>query len=403
MSILWKYLPPLASDYSGVASILFGMNSLNILYSPGSCDKSIVEVDEIRSFYDRNFFITNLNDVDIVVGIEKRLKKILKQRDLSKFDFISILGTPITSLTGVSLENICINLERELQIPVIFFETSGFDSYSIGVSKGLLKLAERLIDKFDDDTTVDQINIIGYTPLVLGDEKRLNELIAFLNNKFFKVNIFGGTGFNYNSMKLSSKAKLNLAITEEGVKLAKILKDKYSIPYILDLPVGITGMNNFLSSIEETLDISIEGKKELEHINKNLNYKNRTIKKSVLIVGEPFVSLSIKSCLQRDFGIKDISIISNIKRDARSAKLFKDEKYAQVKFLGNETEIYKTIGTADVLIADPIYKNFLPCHNEIKFIPIPYIGLSGREFAHIEYDYIGVGGYNYLKKYLEDI
>lgn len=403
MSILWKYIPPLASDYSGIASVLYGMNSLNILYSPGSCDGPIVEVDEIRNLHDRHFFTTKLNDIDIVVGIEERLVKMLRQKDLSKFDFVSISGTPITNITGVSLERICLKLEKEFQIPVIYFETSGFESYPIGISKGILKLAEKLIDKFDDDTIDDQINILGYSPLILGDERHLSELIIFLNNNSFAVNVFGGSGFSSNSMVLSSKARLNLVISEEGVELADLLKAKYGIPYILGLPVGITGMNSFFSRIEEVINISLRGKEVLEYSYDNLNYNEEIANKKVLIIGEPFVSLAIKNCLQEDFSIKNVSIISDIKNDIKSESLFLGNKYVDVEFLEDETGITEKINSAEILIADPIYERFLSLHSQIKFIHLPHIGLSGREFAHIDYEYIGINGFNYLKTHLEDL
>jgi len=404
MSISWKYLPPLASDFSGVSSILFGMNSLNIIYSPGSCDGPIVEVDEIRDLNDRSFFTTKLSDVDIVVGIEKKLIKALEDMDLNEFEFISILGTPIANLTGVSLGRICSSLERKFNIPVIFFETSGFESYPIGVSEGFLKLGEKLIDRFINDIpTVDEINILGYTPLALGDESHLKELITLLKENAFHVNIFGGSEANLNSMRLSSKAKLNIVISEEGMALAQFLREKYGIPHILKLPVGITEMHSFVNRIEQMLGITIKGKAQLEYNNRHLNWDKVIINKNVFIIGEPFVSLAIKECLQKDFGIKNISIMSNIQKRTKSQTLFLEDRYDEVKCLESETQIAEDMDSTDIVIADPLYERFLPQHSKIKFIPIPHLGLSGREFAHMDYEYIGSGGFNYFKRHLEKL
>ena len=70
---IWNCLPPLASDYSGVSSILYGLNALNILYTPSGCIHPIVEVDEIRNLSNSLLYKTNLKEIDVITGIEEKL------------------------------------------------------------------------------------------------------------------------------------------------------------------------------------------------------------------------------------------------------------------------------------------------------------------------------------------
>lgn len=400
MKTVGKHVPPVASDYSGVCSIVFAMNSFNILYSPGGCRHPIVEVDENRNFFDTYLFATKLNDVDVVQGTEEKLIDNLKNIDLRNFTFISLIGTPITSFTGINLKRIARKIEKETGKMVVPFETNGFESYPVGISNGYLKLGEKLINKYDTDSSAIQINILGYNPLVLGNDRHLKRLLQVLSGRAVKLNILGYKGEGLQSMAISSKAKLNLVISEEGVKLAEFLKKEYSIPYIVKLPVGITEMKNFFLILEKELDICFNIKDQTEYRQANPGLRGNAANRTVLIIGEPFVSIAIKDCLEKDFGMKKISIISNIKRGTKSEALFSGARYAKVNFEKSESKIMDSIDCAEILIADPIFLNLVPENQKIKFISLPHFGLSGREFAQIEYEYIGINGFNYLKNFL---
>ncbi|MDT3699795.1 MAG: hypothetical protein RO469_10225 [Thermincola sp.] len=46
-----------------------------------------------------------------------------------------------------------------------------------------------------------------------------------------------------------------------------------------------------------------------------------------------------------------------------------------------------------------LYENLLMKEGRSQsFIPFPYVALSGREFANMNYEYIGRGGFDYIKR-----
>lgn len=401
MMNLCKYLPPIASDYSGVSSIVFEMNSLNILYSPGGCDHSIIEIDETRNFFETSFLSTSLNEIHVITGAENEFMESLKKIDVSTFDFISLIGTPISALTGVDFNSIALKIEKELKIPVVVFNTSGFESYPIGISEGLFKLGEKFLKESNVDLKEDYINVIGYTPFVLGNRVHLDELFEVLHSSSYKINTFGEDGYSLNDIKLLSKAKINIVISLEGLKLAKYMKEKFNIPYILELPIGMTGMRNYIDVLEE-FNISIDKDIRLRYSNIDIGNNYKLDDKKVFIIGEPFIATVIEKCLKEDFTMKNISILSIIKKGTNSEKFYVNNGYSEVKFFEEEKKILEEISSADIIIADPIFQNFISYENNVKFIPLPYLGFSGREFSHIDYEYIGGKGFNYFKKYLEN-
>lgn len=398
MSVVRKYIPPLASDYSGVCAIVFAMESLNILYSPGGCSHPVAEVDEGRNLFDTTLFGTRMNDADVAQGSDEKLIKALKEMDLSPFPFISLIGTPIPDLIGLNLERSARRVEKELNKPVVFFESNGFESYPIGIADSYLKLADRCLDFSDGKSPEKQINIIGYNPFVWGDDRHLCRLVDYFSGSSLKFNLLGCKQEGCRSNTISPGAQLNLVISEEGTKLARELKEKYAIPYLSGLPVGITEMYQFLSGLEQALDISLPAKAKVEK--ERSKYRRDLYRKKVLIIGEPFFSLALRKCLQKDFGMEKICLVSLLKKESKSQALFAKPKYAGVWFLKSEEEIRESAAWADVVIADPVFKRMLPAEPDKIFIPMPYCGLSGREFTDLAYDYIGIEGFNYLNKYL---
>ncbi len=113
-------------------------------------------------------------------------------------------------------------------------------------------------------------------------------------------------------------------------------------------------------------------------------------------------SSDIKKCLKEDFAMKNISILSTIKKGTNSENFYINNRYSEVKFFEEEKKLLEEISSGDIIIADPIFQNFIPYENKVKFIPLPYLGFSGREFSHIDYKYIGEKGFNYFKKYLKN-
>lgn len=402
MSKMWKYIPPLASDYSGVCSILFAMESLLVLYSPGGCGQPIVEVDETRNLSDIYLVQTEWNDAEVVEGTEEKLIQDLKTMDLSRFAFISLIGTPIPDLMGVNLQRYARRIEQEVKKPVLVFATNGFESYPSGMAEGYLNLARRSIHWSAEDSSAIQINILGYNPLVWGEDRHLRTLLEYFAGAPLKVNVWGGGKAVFGNTEFSPQARLNLVITEEGVKLAEELQEKHGIPYLVKFPVGITEMGEYLKTLEKELAIYFPAKARVDRAKSKLETKRQNLNKKVLIIGEPFVSVALEKCLVNDFGIAETTVVSLVKKDTKAAELFANDRYVKVYFPESQAGILARAEQADIIIADPILEQVLQSRKKY-FIPLPYCGLSGREFSRSAYDYVGIQGFDYLEKYFQQI
>ena len=400
MNKLYKLMPPFASDYAGVCSVLFELNSLDILYTPGGCSHPIIEADEIRSFSNKSFFSSNLTDIDVIMGVEDKFIANLQAliSNNCSVDFVSIIGTPVSTITGVNFQILAKELERRTGIPVLVFNTSGFESYVVGIYNALLQLGERFVDK--EAKKKNYINIIGYTPLLMGHKAHLDECLRVLEHCGLEVMFFSLIGNNLKTIKHASKAVLNVVLSPEGIGLAKYLEEKFNTPYILQIPVGLYGMNNLLHLLEKQLGIAIDETIKAEYKINAINISSSNPNNNVLIIGEPLMSIAISECLKKDFGIQQVSIVSQIKTEGQIEQIYANSIFSQIKFLGDEDDLINYVGATDIVIADPLYKNLINEEGGVAFIPLPYVALSGKKFADMNYDYIGKGGFNYFRNYI---
>lgn len=400
MNKLWKAIPPFAGDYSGVCSILYELNSLNVLYTPGGCSHPIVEVDEIRSFGDMSFYRTGMNDIEVIMGAEDKFVEEVESllAKTPKVDFVSIIGTPVSSITGVHFQRMAEELEGRTGKPVVFFNTDGFESYVSGIYDALLKLAERFTVKGERNSK--QINILGYTPPALGHKFHLDEWVKLLENEGLKVNFFA-SGKSLKAIKHASEAAVNIVISPEGIGVAEYLKEEFEIPYIMDIPIGLHGMGRVLNSLGRHLEIDFNEIVKEKYMLSNTDTLNADTDKKVLIIGEPLLSVAVDECLKQDFGISQVTVVSNISDKGKASRIYQWSTFSQVVFLEDEEDVLRYIRETDIVIADPLYENFFGEEGrKIIFIPLPHVGLSGREFAGLNYEYIGRSGFEYFKKYV---
>jgi nitrogenase molybdenum-iron protein alpha/beta subunit len=404
MSKVHKYIPPVAADYSGACSVLFEMNTLCILYTPSGCIHPIVEIDEIRDFNNSFLFSTKLTDIEVIMGTED---KFLKNAEIlvsnhPEIDFVSIIGTPVTSITGIDIISLGKKLEALTNKQVLVFETTGFENYAVGIDMTLKKLANQMIEpKTIGHEHKKQyiINIMGYNPLSLGHKSHLDECCKILENCGLEVHYFPSSENGLKSKDILSRTAVNIVVSAEGVGVAKDISDVYGIPFIVNIPVGIFGINKLLFDLKKHLTCPVDGNNQFFDASV---VTKKNIDKRVLIIGGPLLSIAISQCFQHDFGMKNIKMISIMNMIDKICLMCSDDLFSQIEFIGDEKVIIKHIRKSHIIIADPIFESLMENQDSI-FIPIPFPGLSGREFSNDEYEYIGKKGFSYFNQFLNTV
>lgn len=364
-------LPPLVSDYTGALSLFPDSESGRFLYTGSGCANSIKSID---SFDKPDFAYSILNDMDVVIGVEKLVSSQAADymKQLKKTTLIAA-GTPVTAITGID-EKLFSKAFSKQNLNVDYITSDGFHSAADSLGSIILELGKRHIrrqDEFKQKKAKKRINIIGYSPFVFGKKEKLQEAVSILEDEGFQIFF---TGYSTRKeFEQSAHAEFNWVLESSGIPMAQWMQTEFKIPYFYGIPFGISGFNNWISALGE-----------LTGNNNFIQYKLKIPKKNIIhrkiylleYGKEDDFFNALGTMLQEDFNCEVISIgLNNIKKS-------------------NWTTVQAVIG-------DPLLKPYLPApFNETRFIPVPFPALSGNLFWNDEYEYTGKKGYDYLKKVL---
>lgn len=240
MGKLCIYLPPFASDYSGVCSALFDFDCLIAINDASCCTSHYVYYDEPRwGEKSRPTFSTQLRSIDAILGNDDRVRDCVLQaaREVDT-QMIALVGTPVPAITGMDMDGIACEIESRCGRVTLGFGTTGFAYYDHGV----VLVGKALIDRFAVEKLPverDCLNILGMTPLDFGAVGNDSDLCAALSGAGHAVNACLFTGSSPEEVSRLSRAGLNLAVSSAGVSLARRLLDTFGTPYVPAFPMGL--------------------------------------------------------------------------------------------------------------------------------------------------------------------
>ena len=272
------------ADVSGVCSALYELGGMVVIHDPSGCNSTYNTHDEPR-WYDMDslIFISGLSQMDAIMGNDdKFINDIVRAAKELKPRFIALVRTPIPLMTGTDFEGIARIIEKQTQIPVFYFPTSGMHSYISGAGMALETVARELVlptnanghfkengieienvsnelsvadtkkqnqqklnqseQKQIENTESKQsnskikINILGATPLDFSVNSTLDSIKEFLSKHFEIISTFA-MGSSIEDIQKAGEADVNLVISSVGFPAAKVLEERFSTPYVIGTPV----------------------------------------------------------------------------------------------------------------------------------------------------------------------
>lgn len=400
------------ADVSGVCSALYELGGMVVIHDPSGCNSTYNTHDEPR-WYDMDslIFISGLSQMDAIMGNDdKFINDIVRAAKELKPRFIALVRTPIPLMTGTDFEGIARVIEKQTQIPVFYFPTSGMHSYVSGAGMALETVARELVlptnanehfkengikienvsnelsvadtkrqnqqklnqseQKQIENTESKQsnskikINILGATPLDFSVNSTLDSIKEFLSKHFEIISTFA-MGSTIEEIQKAGEADVNLVISSVGFPAAKVLEERFSTPYVIGTPV-----KDFAGIIAEKLiDAAWTGKSQAAYFSVTSSGKNISrAANGIYIIGESVISQSLKAAMALKQGI-DATVICPLETEPEYIG-------ENVLLFSSEEEIKAAIAEAKTVIADPIYKTI--CADETNFIALPHEAFSGR-------------------------
>ncbi|WP_028226423.1 nitrogenase iron-molybdenum cofactor biosynthesis protein NifE [Paraburkholderia ferrariae] len=201
----------------------------------------------------RTGFTTDINELDVIYGGEKRLFKSVREI-IEKYDppAVFVYQTCVTALIGDDIESVCKRASEKFGKPVIPVNAPGFAGpKNLGNKLGGEAVLDYVIGTREPEyTTPYDINIIGEYNLS-GELWQTKPLLDALGIRI--LSCISGDG-RYNEIASSHRAKVNMMVCSKSmINIATKMQQRYGIPYFEGSFYGIGDMSDTLRQIARLL------------------------------------------------------------------------------------------------------------------------------------------------------
>ena len=246
----YRILPVYTGDVSGVCSALYELGGMVVMHDPSGCNSTYNTHDEIRWYrQDSLIFLSGLCEPDAVMGNDdKFIQDVVRATNTYHPRFIALCNSPIPYLTGTDFAGICAVLENKTGIPTFYIPTNGMHDYVVGAGLAWEKLAENLFEKSGRDALASpvrkgagqkpRVNVLGMTPLDFAAKGSCASIKALLTEEGFVVQSVWAMEDTLDTLRKAPAADVNLVISATGLRAAKYMQARFSIPWVAGLPIG---------------------------------------------------------------------------------------------------------------------------------------------------------------------
>lgn len=414
MSKLCIDLPPNAPDYSGAASALFDLGGIVVMHDASGCTGNYTGFDEPRWMGSRSaVYCSGLRRMDAIMGNDQKFidGALAAAKDLNP-TLIAYLGSPVPMVIGIDLDGMAAETEDASGIPCFGFNTTGQHYYDKGASDVFMKLIKRFakapagktpVAGVETDTVAGvktgasvsgdilesdsgsgmcarkkRANVLGLLSVDMGNETNPDEICAHIEKAGYKINSRFAMGLSIEQIERVADADLNIVIARCGLDAAQYMEKRYGIPYICGAPVGDG----------EIFDRKLKGEATPEC---NAEIANR----GILIIHEQVFANSIREEIEAKLADVSGDMLNDQtnKLPVTVGNMYGlDARIARPHDLNlpHELSVRKAVNSGDysVIIADPEIAKLIR-RDDVTFIDMPHVALSGRLYLDSYRSYLG--------------
>jgi nitrogenase molybdenum-iron protein alpha/beta subunit len=349
------------ADVSGVNSALFELGGMTVMHDASGCNSTYNTHDEPRWYdCDSMVFLSGISEMEAIMGDDDKLiRDIVAAADQLSPKFIAVAGTPIPMMIGTDFKAVASVVEKQTGIPSFGFATNGMHTYIEGASMALAGIADRFVTEKLPKTKQLSVNLLGVTPLDFSVNGSAKHLHTMLEQNGISVVSDWAMGDDLETLQKASAANVNLVVSYAGIGAARVLEQRFGIPYVIGRPFGKHWNAMLCENIREA---AASGENRIPQVIRE--------DADIVVIGEGVSSLSLASAVGLEAGIP-VRVIAATEFDA--ALLGSSDHIAR-----DEDEILPLLDGAKYIIADPLYQPI--CPTAAKFIRLPHEGFSGRIF-----------------------
>jgi len=313
----------------------------------------------------RTGFTTDISELDVVYGGEKRLFKSIREV-IEKYNppAVFVYQTCVTALIGDDIEAVCKTASVKFGKPVIPVNAPGFvGAKNLGNKLGGEALLDYVIGTVEPETTTPyDINIIGEYNLV-GELWQVKPLLDELGIRILAC-ISGDA--KYHEVASSHRARAAMMVCSKAmINIARKMEERYEIPFFEGSFYGISDMSESLRQIARLLvqrgapgellerTEALIRREEARAWARLQPYKARLTGKRVLLITGGVKSWSVVSALQ-EVGIEIVgtSVKKSTLEDKQRIKEIMGEEAHMIEDM-TPREMYKMLkdARADIMLS----------------------------------------------------
>lgn len=348
-------------DTSGVCSALYELGGMTVMHDAAGYAGIYSTHDEPR-WYDMasSVFISGLTETEAILGDDdKFINDTITAAQRLQPNFIALTGSPIPMVIGTDFPALAREIENATGVMTFGFDTDGMHSYISGASLAYAELAKRVCQNVDVKAASLAVNLLGVTPLDFSLNGTVAAIEEILKKRGLNIQSNWAMGGTFTDIKKSAAAQVNLVVSAAGLSAAKILQQRFGIPYVIGTPYGEKLTDKIVSAIKAAANT---GKNQLVC----LPHPDR----QTVIIGESINRLSLANALYDVTG-KGATVLCPVDT---APELLSTGCLA----VSDEDELKPYLAQANTIIADPLYQPI--CPSTTNFIPAPHEAFSGRVY-----------------------
>jgi light-independent protochlorophyllide reductase B subunit len=384
----------------GAARALGGVtDSITIVHARPGCHCGVLLLRAMSSNQnDIRIVSSGFRAQDMVYGAEGRLSSAMRMSYESfKPALIAALNCSAPAIMGDDVDGVVTAMNREIPAEIIALNTGGYEGPSWKGYEEILTELTRFMVR-NDDPSDSMVNLIGFKQDDVRADSDLSEIKRMLNSQKISVNAVL-TSSSFEEIKNAPKASLNLVLGGDGLECAKIMQERFGMPYIVvAYPYGLGGSIDFLETVAERMGrdldqgVIVEESGQIrDRIEKIFLYLQGIYDLNAAVIGEGSHAFDLARFLSDElsFNVKVLAITSQnhlLRKRAENGDHWEKLLIEPDRFRMNE--MIQSCGvemifgsTMEKKLAHemnvPLIRAFYPLLDDVSISDSPYAGFRG--------------------------
>ncbi len=335
---------------------------------------------------------------DEVYGAEGRLASAIQlYYEYFKPQLIAALNCSAPVIMGDDIHGVASLMKEKIPADLITMDTGGYEGPAwIGYEETLAKVTDYMIPH---ERPSGKINLIGIKTDDINAHGDVIEIKRMLKDQGIEINTILNDA-NFDEIKNAPKASLNVVLGGDGLACARIMRERFDIPYItVSFPFGIKKSIEFLESVANGLDREIDTElvdREVELVKDGIErvymFLQGIYAMPVAVIGEAGRAFDLAEFLSDELGL-NVKILAISSKNHLTSDIIEDgnDHFGRVMIEPDRFEMNDALKKAGVSaifgstfekkVASDLKASLIrisyPVLDEVSITDMPYAGFKG--------------------------